>query len=384
MYGVLHVSLAWPVLMTFGTLQLVVASLLMNRPRPRGYRRLETLLTMRDWAGPFLWAGFLTLGFAMLRAVGESSAPHELVGPVMALAGILGGFALAWRTPKLPAVSVVLIVAALVMDLSRISDLPYRDIGGFLAVRGLFMMALAVIAKMTVFHFIKQARPFAQMRVLVWWLKPVSKASSFLAFLGIPVAWMGCWVYEAHLVWMIAAWVISYSLLLMVYRITARVKWLVASIALMWLGWAAMLSAIDFQPTQAYTLFYGLSLLVLARQLRVFDEYPLEFAGVCLLIYGAGVSVADSGVMSLASVWVGMLILALLVYGYRDGRTVPFFGPLLLIFIGAIGAIIYVNPWLLPLVVGVALIGGVLLLETRRSWVEDRLSSWTHLLRQWQ
>jgi hypothetical protein len=43
-----------------------------------------------------------------------------------------------------------------------------------------------------------------------------------------------------------------------------------------------------------------------------------------------------------------------------------------------------VNPWLLPLVVGVGLIGGVLLLETRRSWVEDRLSSWTHLLRQWQ
>jgi hypothetical protein len=237
---------------------------------------------------------------------------------------------------------------------------------------------------MTVFHFSKQARPFARMRLLVWWLKPISKASSFLAFLGMPVAWLGCWVYEAHRAWMIAAWVMSYALLLMVYLITARVKWLVASIALMWLGWAAMLSAIDFQPTQAYTLFYGLSLLVLARQVRVFDDYPLEFAGVCLLIYGAGISVAESGVMSPASVRAALLILSLLVYGYRDGRTVPFFGPLLLIFIGAIGALIYVNPWLLPLVVGVGLIGGVLLLETRRSWVEDRLSSWTHLLRQWQ
>jgi hypothetical protein len=176
----------------------------------------------------------------------------------------------------------------------------------------------------------------------------------------------------------------SYALLLMVYRMTAKVKWLVASIALMWLGWAAMLSAINFQPTQAYTLFYGLSLLGLARQMRVFDDYPLEFAGVCVLIYGVGISVANSGVMSPASLWAALMIVALLVYGYRAERTVPFFGPLMLVFVGTIGAIIYVNPWLLPLMVGMALIGGVLLLETRRSWVEDRLSSWTHLLRQWQ
>ena len=40
--------------------------------------------------------------------------------------------------------------------------------------------------------------------------------------------------------------------------------------------------------------------------------------------------------------------------------------------------------WLLPLVAGVLLIGGVLLLETRRAWVEKHLATWGHLLRQWQ
>jgi len=180
--------------------------------------------------------------------------------------------------------------------------------------------------------------------------------------------------------------VMSYALLLMVYWMTKRVKWMLLSIALMWAGWAAMLAVLDFQPVpvQAYTLFYGISLLVLARQLRIFDEYPLEFAGVCVLIYGAGVSVADSGMMSVSTLWAAFVIVALLAYGYRDGRAVPFFAPLLMVFIGTIGAIIYVNPWLLPLMAGVILIGGVLLMETQRGWVEARLANWSQLLRQWQ
>jgi CHASE2 domain-containing sensor protein len=88
--------------------------------------------------------------------------------------------------------------------------------------------------------------------------------------------------------------------------------------------------------------------------------------------------------MSPAAAWGVMLLGGLMAYGYRAGRTVPFVTTFLLICVGVVGVIVRVNVWLLPLVAGILLIGGVLLLETNRHWVEKHLANWGHLLREWQ
>ena len=152
--------------------------------------------------------------------------------------------------------------------------------------------------------------------------------------------------------------------------------WVLAAIGAGWLAWFQVLIMFNLTGLQWHTIPLAILLLGIARVFSRFDPRLTEILAIDLLMFGSATDVAQRGAISWATAGLLVQLAALAAYGYTQRRPVPFVSVLIIVTGGIVFLIFRVNPWLIPLVAGLLLLGGAVLLEVSHEQVKRWLTFW--------
>ncbi len=105
------------------------------------------------------------------------------------------------------------------------------------------------------------------------------------------------------------------------------------------------------------------------------DDRLLEFVALCITAAGFVQYAANNGVTVTLVIMALVQCAALLVYGFFAQRRLPFMAAIVLLMGGAAVAVIRIDFWVVPLLLGGTLMGAALLLEVRRDSVAQHVSA---------
>ncbi|HLA43411.1 MAG TPA: hypothetical protein VJZ27_08260, partial [Aggregatilineales bacterium] len=285
----LEINPMWGGWMALAIVHLAIGSYLVMRIRMQesGYRTLESIMIRGDWAAPFLWFGLFFAGLSIVAAMSSAEQVSDMAG-VALLIGIFSIFPVMWlRLPRLTNLPVALLIIALVLNTIRIETLQFEMIGGYLGIRSILMMTLALGSQYLSILATRSRRPFASTRWLVWWVRPLMKAGSFLAVIGFGVGLVTTLYQQPpYLVFMIDC-LLATSVFALIYVKTQRMNALVLSLGLFTLAWGQILANLSFALSPLLILLpAGLILIVLAPELRSIELSFGEGLGAGILILG--------------------------------------------------------------------------------------------------
>jgi hypothetical protein len=362
-----------PLMLLAGGVQIMIGAGLAGLLRPHTFRTLTQLFVdERDWASPFLWTGAFDVAAGVAQG---STSPENMILPLLAVAALIAISTIWLRTPRLPYVPLGLGGAALILHVSELGTATFRQMGATLPVYSAGIAALALAFHLAGLAVITRPRPFARQRWLVWWQRPLLKASGFLAILSaclLVVARM----YHPRPVWLAVNYLLFSLIALVIYCRTRRPVWTFAALGTGWLAWFQALNALGLTGLQWHTIPLAILLLVMARVFDRFDPRLTETLAIDLLLLGSATDIAQNGMISWATAGLLVQLAALAAYGYRQRRPVPFVSVLIVVIGGGVFLIFRVNPWLIPLTAGLLLLGGAVLLEVSHEQVKRSLAFW--------
>jgi hypothetical protein len=363
----------WRLLLVAGGTQTAIGAALVIATRPRSFRTFsQTFVTGQDWASPFLWIGALSVTAGVIQGW---AYPADLIPLMLVLAGTAALLTVWLRIPRLPYVPLLLCGMAGFLHLDQLARMSFSHIQSTLVIYGVSMAAAALAVHVFSLGAVAQPRPFPRMRWLVWWVRPLLRAGSFLAILSaalVPVTLL----YGPKPVWFAANFLLFSLIALVIYRKTDRRLWIVLALGSGWLAWQQMLAALNLIGLQWNTIPFGILLLALARMTDRLDPRLSEILAVGLLALGSAADLVRSGPLSLAAVGLAVELIGLAVYGYGQRRAVPFISVVLIVTGGVLYAIFCINPWLIPLAAGLLLLVGAVLLEVYHERVRQWLVFW--------
>lgn len=364
----------WRLLLAIGALHWVIGSALVVTLRPRRFRTFTTLIFEEyDWASPLLWTGSVCITAAITR--GWMIRPVDLVEPLAALAVVLAGCTLLLRVPRLPYVPVALGIGLFAHHVMQLGNLNYTQAGTPIA----RYAAVTALAALGCLGFGRRAlhchRPFSAVRGLVWWVRPALLASGFLAFTSFCMMILSA-LYRPDPAWFVANCLLLSTICLLQFWARGYLRWAGAALALIWMAWTFLLFQMGLHGWQWHTIPLGLILLILARTTARLEPGMTEQAAVGLLLYGGLADLHTRGLLSPAALIAVLQVIGLIAYGYREQRRAPFVIPLAAAGIGAIWVVGRINPWLIPLGLGLGLLAGTVLLEGERARVADWIGFW--------
>ncbi|NDJ76658.1 MAG: hypothetical protein GYB65_10400, partial [Chloroflexi bacterium] len=360
---------SWRWLLISGGMQTGAGALLVRLHRPRRFRTFETALVHeRDGASPFLWIGGVLLLAGLFAAWDTVGTVVELAQVVLVLAMLSTVYAAWLRIPRAPYLAVLLYGIALLLALIGITDLPLDEIGGWLAFGALMLALLALLCRLLSRVVVRTVRPFPQARWAVWWIRPLLHASYFLTLVSLLVIGVAQ-AYNPPVLLTGATLLLLAGSCALLFLAEGEPFWALGTLGLVWGAWALALAALGLSGWVWHSVPLGVLLLVLARVVTRVDSGMTELGGVAVLLIGAAADVRTHGLLSLATVSFGAQVVALAVYSVVAGRWVPLLCASAVIAGGIMLALLLVNVWLLPLVLGVLLLALAILLETRREQV---------------
>jgi hypothetical protein len=367
----------WRVLLFTGGLHVMAGSALVVWRRPRDFRTLrQTFIDEQDWASPFLWIGALGV---MAGLVQGWTHPAALIPPVLALAAMTALCTIWLRIPRLPYVPLMLSGVALFLQIGKLGSMSFYRVGDVLIFYGITMSAVALAFHTIGLAVIGQPRPFPRTRWLVWWVRPLLNAGSWLAVLSASLM-IVIPLYGPRRFWFAVDFLLFCLIVLVIYRKVGRPMWLFAALGAGWLAWFQLLVAFDLTGLQWHTVPFGILLLVVARIFDRFDPHHTEILAIALLMFGSAMDITQKGWLSWAAAGLLVQLAGLAVYGYRQRRLVPFVSVLLIVTGGLIFLVFRINPWLIPLAAGMLLLGGAVLLEVQHERVRRWLVFWSERL----
>jgi hypothetical protein len=278
------------------------------------------------------------------------------------------------RNRRLPNLPVGLGIAGLLVQL--IANLPptFAELQDLIVIWGLGLSFGGLILRLSVLALIRRRN-----RALIWWLRPLLTASTLLSAVGAGIALM-LPLYGAPRGLVILDYLLIALTTGLLFSKTWKPYWLLVTLAMIWLIWVQFLILLDLNMLMWRLMPFALLLLLLGPSLDRFQYGAGEIGGIALLLGGPVLQVLDQGVLSMATAILIIEVVGLIAYGYGVRRRVPFFCGTLMIVSGICGLLLWLNPWLLGLVIGVLLIAQALILEVQRDWVERQMVAWRRRL----
>jgi hypothetical protein len=367
----------WRLMLLAGGAHIMIGAALVGWLRPRDFRTFtRTFIDEQDWASPFLWTGALSVAVGLIQGW---STPEHLILPVLVVAAMVGLCTIWLRVPRLPYVPLALGGLALLLQIATLGKMSFSRVGTPILLYSI-VMAAAALALHTLGLAVKhQPRPFARLRWLVWWLRPLTKAGGVLAILSGSLLFVAP-LYDPNRIGLAVDFLLFGLIALVIYWKVGRPAWMIAALAAAWLAWFQLLAAFGLSGLQWHTIPFGILLLGVARVFDRFDPRLTEILAIDLLMFGSMMDMLEHGWLSLATVGLLAQLAGLAIYGYRQQRPVPFISVLIIVTGGVVFVLFRVNSWLIPLAAGLLLLGVAVLLEVRHEQVKRWLVFWIERL----
>jgi hypothetical protein len=376
----LGINIPWQFGFVLAIIQWGLGSYLLGERR--GFRTLHDIFWREDWSTPFLWGGCLTLVFTFWGSIQQGQPIVNMAGMFFAL-GIVGIFpTIWWQVPRLPYISVMSFCAAILLKAMQLDGKSNVEVGNYLGLWTVIIASVALFGTAFGLYAVGTCRPFPTLRWLVWWVRPVLKISPILAFAAFMIGIMSL-LFEPPPLWFALNTAILAGMMFGRFLKFHRLLNCFVGLVLLWMSWAVLLGMIGATSIYWHTIPLGIVMLLLAKQSDVLNRNGFEVYGILVLLFGSINDLTERGITFSSLVMLAGIVFGLLLYGYIAGRRIPFGVGVTLMLGGSAFQLYRLNPWLLPLMVGGVLIGGVLLLEVRRQWVEGWLLGWTNRLRTW-
>jgi hypothetical protein len=368
-------------LLLAGELQFLAGSIMVIVLRPRRRRSIrEVLFDDPDWASPLLWCGSLCASIGMRLVLTDSTSSTPVIVSLLTLV-IVTALPTIWlHIPRLPYVSIMVLWAIIFRVSLDITRLPFENIGNALAVFGSGIALAAIACQVFNLTAVRHPRPFPGKRWLVWWLRPLRETAHIWAVLSFLIM-LVTHLYSTSVLWMIINCLLLGVYYALVYLKVRRFIWLSLALFMVWLVWLHILDIFTLNGIQWAVIPFGFLLLGFSRRIDQKSGERLELSGIMLLLGSCAIDAIKNGLVSVGAVGAVLLLIGLAVYGYWAIRRIPFYSALVVSLIGLSGLLVWLNPWLLPLLLGMALLGHAVLIEVRREQIENWLVVWG---RRWQ
>lgn len=364
----------WRWLLLAGLVQLAIGSALLKWHRPRRHRSFwHVVLLEYGWASPFLWVGGLSVGYGTVMGFYRAPVMGDATGLVFFLTVATAAGALWLGLRQAPYLPVGFGLFTIIQSLVQAMWLAGAHTGDVMLAFSTVMASSAALLQVACRYAIRQ--PSSVPRRLVWWIRPLLGAGYFLALVSgciMLILFADFYVVQPAGLAVNGAALTEFAMIVLFHQ--RRLKWLWLSIGLSWVTWALILNALALSGVLWHTIPLAVVMLILAR---VWDQARiLEYGSVAVIVAGGAVDVYRFGLMSHASLVLGVQLFGLILYGCNQRRRVPFAGAAAAIAVWLAMYLLRLNFWLVPLVVGAALMSAALLLEVRRDVAERWVSGW--------
>jgi len=376
----IHLQVQAQALLAAGVVQWIIGAELIRARRPRRFRTLQTMVIDEyDWATPLLWVGtgcILAALFTMFQHSGARDSIQQISAASFALVALLTTYSIRLRVFRLPYVALLMVGSGLIGVTSWSINQPMMMIGNTLFLINLSLVLAALFIRSLCLYIIKEPRQLRRFRWFALWIRPLLLTTLVLGAFGMLMFFTIGTFYQVSAVIAVANGVALAIFAALLYSQQQRLVWLGSAVGMASISWLILLGSLGLHSPIWLTLPLGLVLLVLAKTINHPERINLEAIGSLIWFIGCVASLEPKQPLSLASLGAAVHLVSLIGYGLVFNRRIPLVTGLFLALGGVIYGISKINVWIIPLIGGLLLVSGALLLEVKRETAERVLGSW--------